>query len=355
MQFIVVYGPPCSGKTTYVQKNKGKKDIIIDFDRLRTALTFSEIHSTNDEKFANRYVNACRGSIVSCAKKKQGEAETYWYTTSILTDSLKEWFSGLNPEYREIEATEEECLEHLANDDTRPDKEYWTKIIKNWFKEFKNTEGKKMTPDSKFKFKTQAQSRTMILTPTAEGEKKFDSRCYVEGYAARYEKYLLFDFGEDGKVYERFEPGCFVETDMSDVIFQFDHEGRVFARTTNNTLYVAADSEGLKMAADLDKTDRARDLYADIDSKMITKMSWRFRTGDYHIERTEGSKDITIVHTKIPKIYDVSAVSIPANDNTEINARDFVSGVRDEVARRDAELDDKRKKIKLKIKLMEVI
>ena len=208
-----------------------------------------------------------------------------------------------------------------------------------------------MTPNDRIKFKNMAQERSVLLTPVPDGTKRFDTERYVDGYAAKYEKYLLYDHGDWGKVYERFDPGCFRNTDMSDVIMQFDHEGRVFARITNGTLLVEADNTGLFMAADLDKTELARGLYEDIQAGMITKMSWRFKVGKYYVEREEGSKDRTIVHTEIPKIYDVSAVSIPANDNTEINARDFVHGVMDEIARSEAELDDRRRKLRTKINI----
>jgi len=208
-----------------------------------------------------------------------------------------------------------------------------------------------MTPNDKIKFKDQAQCRAITLTPVTEGEKRFDTKKYVEGYAARYETYLLYDDGECGKTYERFEPGCFDNTDMSDVIMQFDHAGRVFARITNDTLVVEANENGLFMAADLDKTELARGLYEDIDAGMITKMSWRFKVGKYYVLREEGSRDRTIVHTEIPKIYDVSAVSIPANDDTEINARDFAHGVMDEIARREAELEERRRKLRAKINI----
>ena len=57
----------------------------------------------------------------------------------------------------------------------------------------------------------------------------------------------------------------------------------------------------------------------------------------------------TIVHTRIAKVYDVSAVSIPANDNTEINARAWVDGEIAQAARRDAELDERRRKLRVKI------
>lgn len=209
------------------------------------------------------------------------------------------------------------------------------------------------TPVNNVKFKDLAQARSMLLGPVQSTEKRFDSERYVEGYAARYDKYLLYDDGDYGKVYERFEPGCFSETDMSDVILQFDHAGRVFARTTNGTLLVEPDDNGLFVAADLDKTDGARALYDDVAAKMITKMSWRFKVGTYNVERTEGSRDITIVHTKIPKIYDVSAVSIPANQDTEINARSWADGVISLAARSEAELEEKRRRLRTKIKIME--
>lgn len=203
------------------------------------------------------------------------------------------------------------------------------------------------TPLNNEKFKNQAQVR--VLQMTLGTSKQIDTERYVEGYAARYEPYLLYDDGDWGRTFERFDPNCFAETDMSDVILQYDHQGRVYARTTNGTLIVRADGDGLFMAADLDRTDGARELYEDIAAGMITKMSWRFTPGDYYVERTEGSKDVTIVHTRVKKIYDVSAVSIPANNNTEINARGWCDGVIAAAARSEAELDERRRRLRLKI------
>lgn len=182
--------------------------------------------------------------------------------------------------------------------------------------------------------------------PTA---RRLTSDKYVEGYAAKYGTYLLYDGGAEGKIYERFDPGCFADCDMSDIIMQYDHQGRVYARNSNGSLLVEPDDVGLFIAADLDRTEPARGLYDDIAAGMITKMSWRFKVGAYHIERTAGSNDVTIVHTKVKKVYDVSAVSIPANDNTELNARAWVDGVIAQEARREAELDERRRKLRIKI------
>jgi len=203
-----------------------------------------------------------------------------------------------------------------------------------------------MTPTSKTKLKNERQIRTLqVILPAAEtSAKRIDSNYYVEGYAARFEPYVLFEM--DGEpIYERFEPGCFDGCDMSDVIFQLNHEGTVMARQSNGSLIVEVDDNGLFTAADLGRTEAARRLYEEISTGMITKMSWGFIIGEYHYDVDRR----TIVHTKVKKIFDVSAVSIPANQNTEINARSWADGVIDLAARSEAALDERRRKLRLKI------
>lgn len=204
------------------------------------------------------------------------------------------------------------------------------------------------TPTDKTKFKDKAQARNLaIFLPTAANQ-RIESTHYVEGYAARYEPYVLYE-DDDGPIYERFEPGCFTDCDMSDIIFQYDHAGRVMARTGNGSLIVEPDSNGLFVAADLSRTEAARGMYDEIKNGMVTKMSWRFTLGDYYYDQ----ESRTIVHRSVRKIYDVSGVSIPANDNTEINARAWVDGEIARAARSEAELDERRRKLRLKIFLQE--
>lgn len=204
-----------------------------------------------------------------------------------------------------------------------------------------------MTPKDKTKFKQEAQTRALTVLSSNPAEKRIDTDYYVEGFAARYEPYVLY-YDYDGQpVYERFERGCFDDCDMSDIIMQYDHEGKVLARNTNGSLVVEVNDDGLFVAADLGRTEAARDLYSDIEAEMVTKMSWRFRVGNYYFDKDTR----TIVHLTVKKIYDVSAVSIPANDNTEINARAFVDGEIAEAARRDAELDERRRRLRAKINI----
>lgn len=155
------------------------------------------------------------------------------------------------------------------------------------------------------------------MTAPQQTEKRLQSDYYVEGYAALYDKYPLYDYGDGYVIYERFERGCFDNTDMSDVIMQYDHCGKVFARMSNGSLIVEPDDHGLFVAADLSRTASAKELYDEISAKMIVKMSWAFDRGDYYFDEDEWCW----VHRSVRKIYDVSAVSIPANGDTSINTR----------------------------------
>ena len=205
-----------------------------------------------------------------------------------------------------------------------------------------------MTPNDKTKFKDAAQTRALtVLSSQPASSKRIDTEHYVEGFAARYEPYVLYHDYDGEPVYERFERGCFDGCDMSDIIMQYDHTGKVMARTSNGSLIVEVTDEGLFVAADLGRTEAARDLYEDIKAGMVTKMSWRFRTGTYYFDQ----ESRTIVHKTVKKVYDVAPVSIPANDDTEINARAWVDGEIAQAARRDAELEIRRRKLRAKINI----
>lgn len=138
-----------------------------------------------------------------------------------------------------------------------------------------------------------------------QAAKRIQTDYYVEGYATTFDTpYLLYDFGDGRKMYERVDAHALDGADMSDVIMQYDHEGRVFARMSNKTLILVPDHKGLLIAADLGKTDLARGLYQDIKEGMITKMSWAFTVAEESYDRDTHTRTIL----KIKKVYDVSAV-----------------------------------------------
>lgn len=198
--------------------------------------------------------------------------------------------------------------------------------------------------------------KTMAIEVRSEGETEGQ---IVEGYASTFnDPYTLWDWG-DYIVREQIDPHAFDDCDMDDVIMQYDHQGRVFARVSNNTLEVSTDDHGLKMRADLSGTEMGRNLYEEIKGGYTTKMSFGFTVGEDKREITEnhetGVSEVLRTITRITKLYDVSAVSLPANDATEISARNIGDGVIAEVkAERLRAEEVARKKQKIRI-LMEVI
>lgn len=161
----------------------------------------------------------------------------------------------------------------------------------------------------------------------------------VEGYATTFNSpYELYRY-DDTVVNEQVDSAAFDKCDCNDVILQYDHEGRVFARTSNKTLELIKDEHGLKVRAYLGGTEIGKQLYSEIKGGYITKMSFGFIVDDDKVERLEENGQTTVLRTikSISKLYDVSAVSIPANDQTQISARKFGDGVINEIKQELAE------------------
>ena len=178
----------------------------------------------------------------------------------------------------------------------------------------------------------------------------------VEGYATTFnEPYELWRDGPDYVFMEQVDARAFDDTDMSDVIMQYDHEGRVFARTGNGTLELDVDNHGLHIRADLGGTEIGRQLYEEIRGGYTDKMSFGFTVDEDErlIQEDRESGTVTILRTikRIGKLYDVSAVSLPANNATEISARSWCDGVIQQLTEERRKAEERERKIK-KIKIL---
>lgn len=168
----------------------------------------------------------------------------------------------------------------------------------------------------------------------------------IEGKAIAYnQKIKLFSF--DGvDYYEVIEKGALDNADLTDVFLRYNHKDdfMVLARTRNQTLEIDERDDGVYIRAILANTSGGRDLYELVKRGDVNKMSFAFTENEEFFDedqRTWTVKDIE-------KLYDVSAVDIPAYSDTSLYARRY-----NEVETRCAELENlklQRKRVEIKNK-----
>jgi len=143
----------------------------------------------------------------------------------------------------------------------------------------------------------------------------------VEGYALVFESPTVM-FEQDGIQYkEIIQRGALDNCDLNDVPFRYNHSNEVMimARTRNKTLQLMVDDNGLKITANLANTTTGKDLYELIKRSDIDKMSMAMYVAEDSYDRATNTRTIT----KISKLGDVSAVDMPAYDQTSISCRSF--------------------------------
>lgn len=167
-----------------------------------------------------------------------------------------------------------------------------------------------------------------------ETRKADDGQMIVEGYATTFNQPYELWRDKGMIVNEQVDANAFAETDMSDTIMQYDHEGRVFARVKNGTLQLTPDEHGLKVTANLGGTEIGRQLFEEINGGYTNKMSFGFTVTGEKSQRSKDKDGNTVILrtiTRVGRLYDVSAVSLPANDATEISSRNIGDGLIAEV------------------------
>lgn len=152
-------------------------------------------------------------------------------------------------------------------------------------------------------------------------EENSERQDYVHGVPVVFNTPTCLYEYEGIKFYEQIDRHAFDNCDMSDVIFNYNHGGRVAARIRNNTLKLSINDVCMEMDAFLGGTEYGRNLLEDIRGGYIDKMSFAFVVDEDGDDYDPATHTRTI--TKIKKLYDVSAVDIPAYDTTSISARSF--------------------------------
>lgn len=188
-----------------------------------------------------------------------------------------------------------------------------------------------------------------VQARSLEDENGQTKELWVEGYAVRFNSPTVL-FIIDGTEYkEQIDDRAFEECDMSDVIFNYNHGGKVMARTRNKTLQLEVREEGLFIRARLDGTEEGRKMYDEISGGYVDRMSFRFTIREEAYDKENHMWTVR----KVRKLYDVSAVDIPAYDDTSIEARKnfILEADAQEKRQREAAADLERRRLVAVVKL----
>lgn len=164
---------------------------------------------------------------------------------------------------------------------------------------------------------------------------------------------ILFDtptvmYEHDGiKYYEVIERGALVGAKIDDVVLNIDHVGKPAAKTRNGTLTLNVNDRGVDIVADLSKNATGRELFEDIKNGFYDRMSFAFTISDEAYD----SETRTRVIKKIDRLYDVSAVTVPAYNQTTLQARSFFDAEveKERLEKRNKAIEVEKLKLRLRL------
>ena len=304
-KIVCVHGAPCSGKTTYVKDNALPNDIVWDFDKIRMAITQHSDHteSTNGQtKMVLNLRKTWAEAIRRC------DAPTGWFICTNVTEDVLEML-GEDVQFHYMDVSKDECLRRLEEDDTRKDKEFMRELIEEYFA---NKRGKDMRNKEirAFNFEVRADQNE-------------EHGHFLTGRPIVYDaRTNLGDFDEV------IEKGALEGADLKDVRFLVNHNTDMIplARSRNNnnnsTMQMSVDEEGMTIRVDLDidNNAEAKSLYSAVERGDLDGMSFMFSVDADKWEDIESEHPVRTI-LKLGRIFEVSAVTFPAYEQTSISAR----------------------------------
>ena len=129
----LIWGAPCSGKSTFALENKGRNDLIIDIDLIWQAITGGCKYDKPDALKTQAF--QLRDCLLDSVKTRAGKWDAAYYVTTEPRKAARDRLCAkLGAEAIYIPCTKAEALERLANDPERADYlPQWAEYINNFF------------------------------------------------------------------------------------------------------------------------------------------------------------------------------------------------------------------------------
>lgn len=135
-QVYIVYGPPLSGKHSFVKENIKRGDMVVDMDRLYEAISMLPSYDKPDQLFTN--VIGIHNQLIDNIKTRLGKWNNAWIIGGYADKYKRERLANdLGAELIFCDVSKEECLRRLELDESRQYRQReWEGYIDKWFEQY---------------------------------------------------------------------------------------------------------------------------------------------------------------------------------------------------------------------------
>lgn len=136
-QVFLIYGPPLSGKTTYVIQNKGRHDIVVDINQIFTGITMLPDYDKPDALLP--IVRGIHNQLLDNIRTRYGKWHNAWIVGGYADKHQREQvMNDTGAEAILCDATVDECMSRLHTDVRLQFRQSeYEEYIRKWFERYR--------------------------------------------------------------------------------------------------------------------------------------------------------------------------------------------------------------------------
>ena len=307
MTVHVVCGPPCAGKSTFVEHNAAPGVPRFDFDRMATVV--GGVESNHDRSPAVNEVTAVlRRAVMGWLTDPESVVEEFWLIDTSPSKGTVERLMAVGAVFHLVDPGMDECLARAVRDG-RP--EGTENRIRAWYANPPELPGGNTMKGDDMRVRT---APIMGVKERLHKAGDAEPEMVIEAYAS------VFDVPDSyGDIVRR---GAFKDTlaewaeSGKTIPLLYGHDFKDPFMNIGGVVDAVEDERGLKITAKLDPdNDTARQVFHLVQSLRLSEMSFAFQYRDASVAVID---DEEFLEVRSVELFEVSIVPIGANRETEI-------------------------------------